>query len=297
MAQRIFLKRRYGETQGETARKGAFPNGRTFMNILVCIKQVPNTTKITIDETRHTIVRDPEEATLNLLDGFTMELAARTKDQNPGSQIVLLSMGPMSAVKVLKECLAVGGDRAYLLYDEALRGSDTYATSLALFRAIRHLEEKEGKFDLVFLSKNATDGDSAQMGPQLAEWLQAAQATYVTDVSLGETGALLVQRQTEDGYERLEVQLPAVLSVTKTAYEPRFPTVKSKLSATRAKVPVLSAGDVGLAPEECGPEGSRTKVVEMKIPEKKASCHMVKEETEEESARSLFALLNSAHVI
>ncbi|MGI6498215.1 MAG: electron transfer flavoprotein subunit beta/FixA family protein [Oscillospiraceae bacterium] len=267
------------------------------MNILVCIKQVPNTTQIAIDETRNTIARDPEEAALNLLDGFTMELAARMKDQNPGSRIVLLSMGPMSAVKALKDCLAVGGDKAYLLCDESLRGADTYATSLALFRAIRHLEQTEGKFDLIFLSKNATDGDSGQMGPQLAHRLGLAQATYVTDASLGEAGSLLVQRQTEDGYERLALPLPSVLAVTKTAYEPRFPTVKSKLSATRAKVPVLSAADVGLAPEECGAEGSRTRVIAMEIPEKKASCHVIKEETDEESAKALFAMLNGAHVI
>ena len=266
------------------------------MNLLVCIKQVPNTTDVEIDQERRTIVRREDEAVMNLLDGFTMELAARTKDQNPGSQIILLSMGPMSAVKALKECLSVGGDRAYLLCDEALRGADTFATSRALEKAIRYLEEKEGAFDLVFVSKNATDGDSTQMGPQLAERLDMAQATFVTDVAV-EEGALAVQRQTEDGYERLKVQMPAVLAVTKTPYEPRFPTVKSKLAATRAKVPVLTAADVGLTPEECGSLGSRTEVLEIKRTEKKASCHLVEGETDEDAARALFSLLNSAHII
>ena len=267
------------------------------MKILVCVKQVPNTNQIKIDVAKGTIVRYPEEAVLNLLDGFTMELAARMKDKNPGTEIVLLSMGPESAVKALKDCLAVGGDRAYLLCDDILRGADTFATTRALAAAIRRIEQtEEGTFDLVFCSKNATDGDSAQVGPQLAEQLDFAQVTYVTEADLEDEGTLMVQRQTEDGYEKLRVTLPAVLAVTKTPYEPRFPTVKGKLAATRAKVPVLTAADVGLGPTQCGAAGSKTQVLEMKIPEKKASCFIVKEETTEDSARKLFELLNGAHV-
>lgn len=267
------------------------------MKLLVCVKQVPNTNQVEIGPDGTTILRKPEEAALNLLDGFTMELAARMKDKVPGTEIVLLSMGPETAGKALKDCLAVGGNRAYLLCDDALRGSDTFATSQALAAAIRHIEEVEGApFDLVFCSKNATDGDSTQMGPQLAEQLGFAQATYVTEADLEEAGTLLLKRQTEDGYEMLRMTLPGVLAVTKTPYEPRFPTVKSKLAATRAKVPVLTAADVGLAPEQCGGAGSKTEVLAMKVPEKKASCHVVKEETLEDSARKLFELLNSAHI-
>ena len=267
------------------------------MKLLVCVKQVPNTNQVEIDAAGKTILRKPEEAALNLLDGFTMELAARMKDAVPETEIVLLSMGPDTAVKALKDCLAVGGNRAYLLCDDVLRGADTFATSQALAAAIRKIEETEGTpFDLVFCSKNATDGDSAQMGPQLAEQLGFAQVTYVTEAEREEGGTLLVKRQTEDGYEMLRVTLPAVLAVTKTPYEPRFPTVKSKLAATRAKVPVLTAADVGLVPAQCGTAGSKTEVLEMKLPEKKASCHLVKEETVEDSARKLFELLNSAHV-
>lgn len=270
------------------------------MNILVCVKQVPNTkvTKIDpqLDPKTNTLIRSDIPAIANPFDEFAMELAARVKDAHEGVQITVLSMGPAQADAVLKQCLSVGGDHAYLLSDPAFRGSDTLATSFILSSAVRYLEEREGRFDLIFCGKQAIDGETAQVGPELAEYLGYAQATYVTEVT-AQDGGVEVNRETADGYERIWVQYPAVLTITKTAYEPRLPSIKSKLASIRAVIPTFTAKELGLDPEKCGLKGSRTKVIRSCNPEKKAGCMKIKEETGAESAHKLFDLLHSEHII
>ena len=140
------------------------------MNILVCIKQVPDTTEIKIDPVTNTLIRDGVPSIVNPFDAYALEMALRLKDQQDAT-VIVMSMGPPQAKSALKECLAVGADKAYLVSDRAFGGSDTLATSYILSRAIRAVEEKTGKFDLIFCGKQAIDGDTAQVGPEIAEQL------------------------------------------------------------------------------------------------------------------------------
>lgn len=151
------------------------------MNILVCIKQVPDTTEIKIDPVTNTLIRAGVPSIVNPFDAYALEIAARIKDVTPGTKITLLSMGPEQAKAALKECLAVGGDKAYLVSDRAFGGADTLATSYTLKTAIEKLEETEGKFDIIFCGKQAIDGDTAQVGPEIAEHLDYPQVTYAVE--------------------------------------------------------------------------------------------------------------------
>ena len=156
------------------------------MNILVCIKQVPDTNEIKIDPETNTLVRDGVPSIINPFDGYAIEAAARIKDKNPDTRIVVLSMGPQQAEAALREALAIAADKAYLVSDRAFGGSDTLATSYILSCAIAKVEELEGvKFDAVFCGKQAIDGDTAQVGPELAELLDYPQVTYALEAEEG----------------------------------------------------------------------------------------------------------------
>ena len=141
------------------------------MNICVCIKQVPDTTEIKIDPVTNTLIRDGVPSIVNPYDTYALENAARLKDKDPSAKIVVISMGPPQAKNALKECLAIAADKAYLITDRAFGGSDTLATSYILASAISHIEKTEGKFDCIFCGKQAIDGDTAQVGPEIAEHL------------------------------------------------------------------------------------------------------------------------------
>ena len=201
-------------------------------NILVCIKQVPDTTEIRIDPVKKTLIREGVPSIVNPFDAYALELAARIKDKEPGTKITLVSMGPPQAENALRECLAVGGDKAYLVSGREFGGSDTLATSYILSCAIKKLEELEGKFDIIFCGKQAIDGDTAQVGPEIAEHMDLPHVTLATAVEMAD-GKLHVTRDTDEGHDLVEVSLPALVTVTKTTYDPRYPTIKSKMAANR----------------------------------------------------------------
>ena len=232
------------------------------MNILVCIKQVPDTAEIKIDPVTNTLIRAGVPSIVNPFDAYALEIAARIKDKNPGTKISVLTMGPQQATAALKECLAVGGDKAYLVSDRAFGGADTLATSYTLKNAIDKIEELEGKFDLIFCGKQAIDGDTAQVGPELAEHLGLPQVTCALSAERGEGNLLLVRRETDDGVETVEVPLPCLCTVTKFAGSVRCPTLKRKLAANRAQISVLTAEDLpSLEQARVGIKGSPTRVV------------------------------------
>ena len=147
------------------------------MNILVCIKQVPDTTEIKIDPVKNTLIREGVPSIVNPFDTYALEAAARIKDANPDAKIVVVTMGPPQAEKALRECLAIAADKAYLVTDRKFGGSDTLATSYVLRKTVEKLETLEGKFDAIFCGKQAIDGDTGQVGPELAEWLDIPQVT------------------------------------------------------------------------------------------------------------------------
>ena len=250
------------------------------MNILVCIKQVPDTTEIKIDPVTNTLIRAGVPSIVNPFDAYALEIAARIKDVTPGTKITLLSMGPDQAKAALKECLAVGGDKAYLVSDRAFGGADTLATSYTLKTAIEKLEETEGRFDIIFCGKQAIDGDTAQVGPEIAEHLDYPQVTYAGD-----------------GFEVLAASMPCVVTVTKPYFDPRFPTIKSKLAAGRAQIPTLTADDLPVDRESIGLKGSPTKVKKSFTPPQKQGGIKISEDSSEASARKLFAMLSDANII
>ena len=267
------------------------------MNILVCVKQVPDTTEIKIDPVKNTLIRDGVPSILNPFDGYALEAAARVKDKNPDTKIVVLSMGPEQAKAVLKECLAIAADKAYLVSDRAFGGSDTLATSYIISQAVKKVESIEGKFDAIFCGKQAIDGDTAQVGPELAEHLGYPQVTYGLEAELdGET--LKVKKEAEEGAQIIGVALPAVVTYTKPAWDPRYPTIKRKMAANRADIPTLTAADLeGINLAHAGLKGSPTKVKKTFVPQKKQGGMKIKEEDNAASALKLFQVLSDAAVL
>lgn len=266
------------------------------MNILVCIKQVPDTNEIKIDPVTNTLIRAGVPSIVNPFDAYALEIAARIKDKTPGTTITLLSMGPPQASAALKECLAVGGDKAYLVSDRAFGGADTLATSYTLKCAIDKLEEQNGKFDLIFCGKQAIDGDTAQVGPEIAEHMDCPQITYAVEAGT-EGDEVLVKRETGEGYEILAAKMPCVITVTKPSFDPRFPTIKSKLAANRAVITTLTVNDITVDGTRIGLKGSPTKVKKSFTPPRKQGGVTIAEETCEGSAKKLFECLNNANVI
>ncbi|MEG0876496.1 MAG: electron transfer flavoprotein subunit beta/FixA family protein [Oscillospiraceae bacterium] len=267
------------------------------MNMLVCIKQVPDTTEIRIDPVKNTLIRDGVPSIVNPFDAYALELAARIKDADATAQIVLLSMGPPQAKDALKECLAVGGDKAYLVSDRAFGGSDTLATSYILSSAIKKLEETEGKFDVIFCGKQAIDGDTAQVGPEIAEHLDLPQVTYAIGAEIA--GDLVkVKKEVDDGFEIIGAKMPCVVTVTKPSFDPRYPSIKSKMAANRKEIGTITADDMAdIDRERIGLKGSPTKVKKTFTPAVKTGGTTIQEDTNEASAKKLFETLRADGII
>jgi len=265
------------------------------LNILVCVKQVPDTTEIKIDPVTNTLIREGVSSIVNTFDAFALEMAARIKDEQE-AKIVVMSMGPPQAEAALKTCLSVGADKAYLISDRAFSGSDTLATGYILSEAVKVVEEDEGPFDLIFCGKQAIDGDTAQTGPQLADHLDYPQITCITDITVLD-GKIRATRETEYGKEIWESPTPAVVTVTKPAYEPRYPTVKAKLAANRAAIPVLTIEEVKADRAKSGLKGSPTKVKKTFVPVRNKNGVIISDSDAAESAKQLAGLLSDAGIV
>jgi electron transfer flavoprotein alpha/beta subunit len=267
------------------------------MNILVCIKQVPDTTEIRINPETNTLIRDGVESIVNPFDTYALEAAARIKDKDPKTQIVVLSMGPQQAKVALKECLGIAADKAYLLTDRAFGGSDTLATSYIISQAIKAVEAREGEFDAIFCGKQAIDGDTAQVGPEIAEHLDYPQVTYGLEAEV-DGQCLKIKKEVDNGVQIIGVQMPCLVTFTKPSFNPRYPTIKRKMAANKAEIPSLTASDLtSIDLTRAGLKGSPTKVKKTFVPKKKTGGIKIHEETNDASAVKLFALLNDAHII
>ena len=268
------------------------------MNILVCVKQVPDTTEIKIDPVKNTLIRDGVPSILNPFDGYALEAAARIKDANPDTKIYVVTMGPPQAKAVLKEALAIAADKAYLVTGKTFGGSDTLATSYIVSNAVKKIEELEGiKFEAIFCGKQAIDGDTAQVGPEIAEHLGYPQVTYALE-AFADGDGLKVNKETDDGVLVLGVKFPCLVTFTKPAWDPRYPTIKRKMAANKAKIPVL--GDDAFPDIDAtriGLKGSPTHVKKTFVPQKKSGGMKIKEETAEDSAKKLFSVLSEAGII
>jgi electron transfer flavoprotein beta subunit len=241
------------------------------MKIVVCIKQVPATNDAKIDPETKRIVREGLKAILNPFDLYALEEAIRMREQY-GGEVIALSMGPDKASLSLREALSMGADRAILLSDRAFGGSDTWATSYALSRAI----ETIGGVDMVICGKQAVDGDTAQVGPGIAAhlgWMQATYVIMIEGLNPGPADALcypdrsiLLRRMNEDGYDVCELAFPSVITVVKGINEPRVPTLKGALKALKEEIPVWKPADINADPGKIGLDASPTRVVKTAPP-------------------------------
>lgn len=258
------------------------------MKIVVCIKQVPGTTDVKIDPETKRLVREGVEIMMNPFDTYALEEGLLLKEKH-GGEVIAVSMGPSRADLTLREALACGADKAVLLSDRTFGGSDTYATSYVLSRAI----EKIGDVDLVICGKQAIDGDTAQVGPGIAAHLGWPQATYVSQLVESESSLLTVERMHETGNDTCRIQLPAVLTVLKDINIPRIPTLKGRLASRKADVPVWGAENVNADPTKIGLDGSPTRVVSTRKPDARDKHTIVLDKSPLESARELVTILKS----
>jgi electron transfer flavoprotein beta subunit len=226
------------------------------MNIIVLIKQVPDTSEVKINPETNTLMRDGVPSIINPFDMYAIEEALRLREKH-GGKVTALTMGPPQAAEALKETVALGVDEVVLLSDRAFAGSDTWATSYALTKGIK----KVGNFDLVISGKQAIDGDTAQVGPETADMLGVPFVAFIKKIETIENGMMTAERMMEEGYDVVETPLPAVISVVKEINEPRLPSLKGKMKAKSLKVTTWTAQDIGADVEFCGLKGSPTKVV------------------------------------
>lgn len=224
------------------------------MNIVVCIKQVPDTTEVKIDPKTGTLIRDGIPSIINPDDKSGLETALKLKDEF-GAKVTVLTMGPPQADKALREALAMGADEAILLSDRAFAGADTWATSLTISAAIKNME-----FDLIVAGRQAIDGDTAQVGPQIAEHLGLPLISYVDNLKK-QDDKLILKRVFEDGYHMIEAKMPCLITTLSENNKARYMQVSGIYDAYREKeIKHLSLKDLDLDPTKIGLKGSPTKV-------------------------------------
>lgn len=238
------------------------------MRIIVCVKAVPSTTEVKMDPVTNTIVRDGAQSVVNPFDSTALELALRIKDEREAAgedvRVTVLSMGIPDTERLLRDCIARGADDGLLLSDRAFAGADTLATSYALSCGIRHL----GEPDLVICGKMAVDGDTAQIGPEIAGLLDAPCVADVRRLVACDGTSLRAWRGTDAGAELVEAPLPAVMTVAKDAAQLRMPSICGVRASLAAPVEVLDVAGAGADPERCGLAGSPTQVVRSFVPER-----------------------------
>lgn len=234
------------------------------MKIIVCIKQVPDTTNVRIDPETNTLIREGVESIINPFDEYALEEGIRLQEEY-GGETSALSMGPPQVENALRDTLSMGMQNAYLVCDRAFAGADTLATGYTLAAGIRKL----GGADIILMGRQAIDGDTGQVGPGVAENLGIPHITDIKKIErIDEDGTLIVQRAVEDGYVRLKTRLPVVLTVVKEINEPRLPSLKTKMQARKKEIKIWSKDDLEVDPDRLGLNGSPTWVTTIFTPPK-----------------------------
>jgi electron transfer flavoprotein beta subunit len=223
---------------------------------------------VRINPETNTLIREGVESIINPFDMYAIEESLRLKEKYGGT-VTVMSMGPSQVETALREAISLGVDRAILLSDRAFAGADTLATSLTLSYGIRRYEEETGKIDIVFMGKQAIDGDTGQVGPGVAEHMGIPHITDIRKIEeVNEDGSITVERLLEEGYLRLRTKMPAVLTVVKEINEPRLPSLRGKMNAKKAEITVWTAEELKAAPELIGLNGSPTQVIKIFTPPK-----------------------------
>ena len=243
------------------------------MNIVVCIKQVPETTEVRINPETNTLMREGVKSIINPFDMYAIEEAIRLKERF-GGKVSVITMGPPQADSALREAISLGADEGYLVCDRAFAGSDTWATSYTLAGAIKKL----GQFDLIICGKQASDGDTAQVGPGISTHLNIPQVTYVKKIEEATDKLMRVERMLEEGFEIIQTPLPALLTVVKEINEPRIPSLRGLMRAKGAKITIFTQKELALDPQQIGLCGSPTQVVKIFTPAPRVGGQMLKGE-------------------
>ncbi|MFH1217520.1 MAG: electron transfer flavoprotein subunit beta/FixA family protein [Pseudomonadota bacterium] len=255
------------------------------MKIIVCIKQVPDAKDVRLDPKTNTLSREGVQSIINPYDRHALEEAVRIKERLGGT-VTVITMGPPQAAEILREAVSCGADEAVLVSDRAFAGADTLATTYTLSRAIR----KIGGADLILCGKQAIDGDTAQVGPGLAVRMDMPYVTCVRKVVEAGAQSFVVERLMDDGYDEVEISLPALFTVVKEINEPRLPSLKGKMKAKKLAITTLTAGDIDADMCQLGLKGSPTWVVKVFAPQFKGDRTMI-EGTIDEKVDQLAAKL------
>jgi electron transfer flavoprotein beta subunit len=240
------------------------------VNIVVCIKQVPGTTKVKINPETGTLIREGVEAVVNPFDEYAIEEALRIKER-VGGCVKVITMGPPQADEALKTAIALGADESFLITDRAFAGSDTWATSYTVAKGIQAL----GPVHLIICGKQAIDGDTAQVGPGIAEMLNIPFVAWVRKVEEVSEHMVRVERMMENGYEVVEMPLPGLITVVKEINIPRLASLKGKMRAKKTTATVLNAQTLKVDAQKIGLNGSPTQVLRSFVPERKTSGEKV----------------------
>lgn len=241
------------------------------MNIIIPIKQVPETSNVKMNEKTGTMIREGVESIINPLDLYAIEVGIQLKEEH-GGKVIVISMGPPSVEKDLREAISMGCDEGILVTGKEFKGSDTWATSFVLSKSIQNI----GNYDLILTGERATDGDTGQVGPGIGSFLDIPLATYVSKIIEITDKNIIVERLIEDGYETIKMPLPALLTVVKEISYPRLPTLRGKQKAKKIEIPVWSADNMKLDKAKLGLEGSPTRVIKISHPKVTRSGMIVK---------------------
>jgi len=261
------------------------------MNVVVCLKQVPGTTEVKIDAETNTLVRQGIKNIMNPLDTYALEEGVRIKERY-GGKVTVISMGPPQAEEMLREAISLGADEAILLSDSAFAGADTWATAYTLATAINKL----GQYDIIICGRQTFDGDTGQVGPELAEMLDVPLVAYVNRIEEMSDGQMRVQRMIDEGHEVIQAPLPAVITATKDINVPRLPSLRGIAKSESAVIPVWNSQELGADPARVGLSGSFTRVIKVFFPERTRQAEVFQGELEEQVDR-LVDKLKSAGLV
>lgn len=260
------------------------------MNIVVCIKQVPDTTEIKLDPVKGTLIRDGVPSIMNPDDKGGLEFALRMKDQY-GAHVTVITMGPPQAEEILREAYAMGVDRAILLSDRKFGGADTLATSNTIAAALRKLD-----YDIIITGRQAIDGDTAQVGPQIAEHLDLPQVTYAEQLEYDGKKTFTIKKADEDGYQIVEVDAPCLVTALASGVKPRYMSVRGIVEAYDREIEVWNFDSIDVDPAKIGLGGSPTRVAKSFAKGMKAPGQLYEVEPQE-AVNLIIAKLKEKYII
>lgn len=259
------------------------------MKIVVCVKQVPEVTNVQVDAKTGTLIREGVQAILNPFCEYALDQAVQIAKNVQDAEVIALTMGPQQASEALYRCLELGADRALLVTDRKFAGADTWATSLTLAETIKHFVPD---FDLVLMGKQAIDGDTAQVGPEVAEILAIPQITYGVECSLSENHKRIrVKREIEEGYEIMESSLPALVTVSRGEPVRRIASLQSLIAGRQKLIERVTAAELGFGDDALGLAGSFTQVVKVFPPQTRAQGKQIEGADADEAAHLLAEFL------